>query len=321
MPDVADLLISRARYIGYAMRDIDGDHLWRWHGYHHHKDPLKVGGYYDGGKRVDYRRTQDKYAMIEFKNIRAVDITDKQTSTKPVGNPRNIDAANIVLNNYDGLGPMELSYEADFGKTTGKEDALTLGFEQSVRAMLRLGSDASPVGGELETTITATQEKAKTISSGTSENRITDYPVSAPPGYDLEYVGTRVVQDMEVTITGKGQLEHSVQLGKHWSGKWKGNDGEHGKTWPRWGWWASVEDLCEVLKGNGARDQFFWEHFHSHPAPQWLIDRIMVPPAMPFKQTARYDGSTRIELTPKTLRGPKLESQRVVADPKPITLE
>ena len=80
---------------------------------------------------------------------------------------------------------------------------------------------------------------------------------------------------MKYVITGWGDLEHGIIIGKHWDGKWQGHRGK--RTYPRHAEWASFADFLMVIKGKGARDMALAQWFKDHPAPKWLIDQLEKP--------------------------------------------
>ena len=303
MGDVADILLKRTALMASALADVPENQLWQW-GDFHQSEGLEVTGYRNGGKTVDYRRKSKKKSMIQLDNITLVDIKDKKSKIKDVGKVKQEDGHDITCFNYDGVGPMKKTYTSDFGKTTDREEAFTLGFSQALRIMVRAGNDSTPVGGELETTVTSTQEKADTMRSGESKNRIDTTEVECPEGYDMQYIGRRSVQKQEETVTGWGQIEHEITVGKHWDGKWN----DHGK-YNRHCHWSSLEDFIKVIKGEGSRDQDLYDYFKKNPAPAALIKRILEPLNKPFSQTEVYDNVTKTKLTAKKLRGPKRPDQ------------
>ena len=91
-------------------------------------------------------------------------------------------------------------------------------------------------------------------------------------------------------------MDHGIKIGKMKHGNWKGNKGEHGKTWPRWAAWDSFyEEFLPVIKGEGRRDLDLAMWFRLHPVNPEIIAELEKPLQIPWEHTTEpFDGATRL---------------------------
>ena len=320
MGDIANKIEPvRARPIGRAMRGVPDRLLWRWDKVGK-SEVLEVARLTDGGASIDYRRPKDKEALLSLTNIRPKDgLRDRKAVDIPTGKPTVIDKVSIPIHNFDGVVEIPVQYDARLSKLTTKEEAFAVGFTESIKTTFSFqeGGEAASFKAtqELELGFEARQDKTDTTGEQRGEDRGAGLTPVCPPGYDITFALTRTSQKMKTRLTGIGDLDFGLKLGKHWSGHWKGNDGEHDQTWPRWGQWNSLDEFLTVIKGEGRRDLYFAEHFWNNPASKDIIKLLEGPLDMPFDHTGdEFDGTTVLRVEQVVMRGPKYESQRLVIE-------
>ena len=307
MSDISDTLMARAELIGLAVKSVSDNKLWRWDNFNK-KDGLRVAGYRDGGTNLDYRRNSDRTAALLLGNIRPKDkLIDRKDEIIPVGSVKNVDGVTIECFNYNGIAPLPITYEGNFGKSRSFAEAAAYGFTQSIELSFKFqqGGEASFYKFEQELTLgfESRQDFSTTETNETTEQRSAGINPECPPAYDINFWMSRTSQPMKVRTTGKGDVEHSIEIGKHWDGKWHGHDG-----YKRHAEWDTFEAFLKVIKGDGARDQDLWEHFRKNPAPKWIVKALEKPLDIDFDHTsAEFDGWTTLQPHQEVVRGPNPE--------------
>ena len=294
--DMADYLEMRARLLGHAFRQIKN--VWRWFNYDWNES-LKVRDF-KSGEYVRYQRSGDWKGSCEFRNAVPIGLTDRRTVEIPTGAEKVIDQLTGVAYNYDGVVAVPVTYDGTFRKLRGSEEAFAHGLTQSIETKFTFAQGGEAALQKYQQEITLGFEARQDWSQGSSEEneatRSLGIAPESPAGYDVRYRLLRFSQPMKIKVTGRSKVDHSVRIGKFDDG-WRGNKGEHGKTWPRWARYDSFYEEClPVLKGEAPRDLMFAMHFRENPAPDWLIKRLEEPLEIPFDHTSdEFDGTTRFE--------------------------
>ena len=202
MPDAADILRERFQLIAHSVRKVSMKQLWRWPGYDWHED-LEVEAFKEGGALIRYARPTDKYAQIQGDSIRPTGVLrDEKIEEIPMGSPKVVDGVTIEASNWDGLVELPISYDGRFGKSTSKEEALAIGFKQSIEATFSQGSDAAQFKFEQKVSSETSQDLTNTSGSGTSEDRGAGLSPIVPPGCDIEFFMSRTTQPHSATGDG-----------------------------------------------------------------------------------------------------------------------
>ena len=316
MPDVQDVLAERAELVAHACRTIPDNLLWgQWGRYDWHMD-LKADGFRGGGTEIEWRHPHNKKGLIRFTDIRPTgELDNEKIEEIPVGDIKIIDGVVVEVSNWEGIAPLPFSYDAAFGKTMNKGEALAIGFKESVKIGIEFseGGEAAffKAKQSLELGFEASQDKTQTSDAGTSELRSAGISPTCPPAFDIDWWLTRTTQPTKMRVSGLGQLGHGIEIGKHWGhggGHWKRHHrGHHGHTHYdqrhlRWDTW---DDFLSVIKGEGRRDLAAAAHFKAHPAPAWLIRRLEAPLTAPYSaETPVFDGWTKLRPRQRVRRGP-----------------
>ena len=333
--DNGDLLKQRALYVGLACRTISHNSLWRWDDFRKSKG-IYVDAYGDGGGFVGFRRHGEWYGFMAFGNIRLLDIADKEVSDPiPTGPSRIIDArSETISNNYrlteeerearkagnTDIGVIERSYRANFSdhKLSTVSESFEAGFKEAFKLTIGTG-DASPVKAEAEisTEFSQTLSNATGSEEGSSVERESAYSIRVQPESDVKVWAQRAVQPQKVTLSGSGEIDHSITIGKM---KWKvrellvlknkfnnpskviehinngrayaRKDGKGKRTYDRFARWDSFQDFMLVIKRESPRDYPFAEHFRENPVPDWIIKALEEPLENSFRQDVQYDAVT-----------------------------
>ena len=309
--DAVDHLEERAELVAHAIGRVSTDHVWGWEGYDWHND-LKFKRLTDGGKFAQWRHPWRDKSRIWFKRIRPTGVLDgEKVEEIPMGDAKIIDGVTISAENWDGIAPLPINYNADFGKTRTKAEALSIGFTESIEIGIKFteGGEAAFFKAEqsLKLGFEARQDKTTSTEDSISELRSAGLTPTCPPGFDVDFWMTRMTQPTKMRVSGKGQLTHSISIGKRSGSNWSKKHGKGGKRYSRMARWDTFEDFLSVIKGEGRRDLALASLFRKTPASDWLIKRLEQPLEIPFTaETPTFDGWTKLRPHQKVIRGPNL---------------
>ena len=321
MADTADILKARFTFIGEVIASVPDRLVWRWDNYRHNEG-LRVNGYHDGGKSIDFRRPGDEKAALYAGNIRPVDDIQNEVESRavPTGDPYTqwaeegrfenstvrtqeiLDqiAKGLLPNDFDFL---DYVYTAHFSETLSWEESKELGFRQAISSTFGVEVGGDVYGGKASASVTAEVESTQGISEtkGDEEEQGDEesFSIRVPSDTVRIIQAKRTIGPMKYVITGWGDLEHSITIGKHWDGNWNGHRGKGGRKYKRHAHWDSFADFLMVIKGRGARDMDLWDWFRQHPVSASAINSLARPLDQPFRQDVPYDNVGQTELVYK----------------------
>ena len=123
-----------------------------------------------------------------------------------------------------------------------------------------------------EESITAAANREVSESEGSSSTRsdTADEATTIPAGKRVRITETRTRSDVDIPVTAQGTFTHTLGIGKHSGGDWKGKSGEgHG-------WWSSWEDFVQCVDGQAPDNWDFATSLREHPP--WHADRWALNP-------------------------------------------
>ena len=211
MPDIADILMARAKGIAEAMDNVDSRRLWRWDDYSASQG-LIVAGYHDGGQYIDYRRPGDqprphcgwgrsgpsmtfrtKWSRRQYRPASPIrsgrskgrfEMTRCRTYRRY---PRTaLIKDGLLPNDFDFL---DFAYTAHFAETLSWEESKELGFREAVSTTFGVEVGGDVYGGKASASATAefesTQNLGQTNSGDEDRSRETRNPsvIRVPPRY------------------------------------------------------------------------------------------------------------------------------------------
>ena len=309
-----DALRGRAQLIADATR-----RAWRpskkewWNGYDWH-ETLRTSKWTD--TRVDYRRPNVGSASIVLAEVQPVGVKDAKESVGILLNSDTIDAVSIEVFNtqcwmdaitaylgkhpdgdfeeldeavqrYWGAVPQPWGpYTAEFEKTVSKSEAFNWSVSESLRDCFTAGNDSTYVKNELELTITGTQGGNKEESESERVNRAFSFNGETPAGIDERITAWRKVGHMKSMVTGTGDYEHRIHIGKHWHGHWQGGGQQ----------WSTFAEFLRAARGEAPDNIDLAREFREHPLPDWLLKRLEEPLDLPYVQPLEFDQATSIQL-------------------------
>ena len=313
--DIADHLKNRMEIVAEIVGSVRGrgdPFVWRWDDFKR-DEGIKVESFKDAGAQVLYQRNGDGYGRILASNITPYGEIKGRKDADILLGEKLIDSLTADALNFDGVVAVPINYDGTFRKLKGLEEAFDYGLTESVSLALgyQYGSEAAQNKFTAELTIgfESRQDWHHQESSEDEQARSAGISPESPPRWDIRYKLDRYGQSKKLKSSGLCQVDHGIKIGKMKHGHWKGNDGEHGKTWPRWAEWDSFyEEFLPVIRGDGRRDLDLAMWFREHPASPKLIAELEKPLQIPWEHTTEpFDGATRLVQSQKVLRGPKTD--------------
>lgn len=280
-----DSLEDRGRLIGEA---VAGSPIYRWDGYGRGED---LHGWQHADDEARYTREGDGKGRLHLFNIQPVDVRDLVESEPFTLDSKVIDALSTVLDNLEGRErDLEQRYTADFGNLKTKESAFKSSLTVALKTAFTFGGEASQIKNETSLEISTTNEWEKRQGETDSVSRLVEWDLAAPPGYSLRFHGQRKVSKQRVTVSGWGDLEHSIQIGKR------------AKSRGRWGWgagagyWTTFADFMRTIKGEAPDSWNYAGWFREHPVAPSLIEALEEPARVPFTMDLEFDHVTDTRL-------------------------
>ena len=260
-----------------------------WWGDYHQSEGLDVAKWTD--TFVDFRRTGTGSATVYLEDVQPSGVRDVKESDPVELDSKVIDATSIRSDNVKGTSPAMWEYTGEFEQTTSKRHSFEAGFQQSVTNTFTAGSDASAVKNELSVSLGFSQTTTDESEKTERQNRTFAFSGATPSGEGELITAWRKVSRMRSVVTGIGNYEHSIKIGKHWHGSWQG--GRHS--------WKTFADFVRTVKGEAPSDWDLAEQFRSNPVPQRLIDQLEAPLDVPYTLTLEFDQATVIDTRKRPL--------------------
>ena len=311
--DIADHLKNRMEIAAEIVGSVEGRAtpvVWRWNKFKR-VEGIKVEAFRESGGEVLWQRKGDGYGRIRASNITPYGkIADRKDVDINLGEEL-IDSLTADALNYDGVVAVPINYDGTFRKLKGLEEAFDYGLTQSIETTIgiQIGSEAAQnkYTAELKLGFESRQDWHHQESSEDEQARSAGISPESPPKWDIRYKLDRYGQRKKLKSSGLCQVDHGIKIGKMKNGGWRGNKGEHGKTWPRWAAWDSFyEEFLPVIKGEGRRDLDLAMWFRLHPVNPEIIAELEKPLQIPWEHTTEpFDGATRLVQSQIVLRGPK----------------
>ena len=252
MPDILpELLKPRTILILHAIAKFQNSPEW-W-GKYDKDESLWTGDWSD--TKVDYRRPDHKSATVMLTNVQPTKIKDSKESDPVELDSRIIDAASIEVLNKTGQSPRAWRYSGEFEKLVTKAESFELGFEQSLETTYTAGNDASMNKLEIKASLGFSQTTTTDESTAERESRVFEFSGETPIGVNEKITAWRRVSKLQSVITGFGDYEHSIRIGKHWHGSWQG--GSHS--------WDTFADFLRVLRGEAPTSYDLANEFRKNP--------------------------------------------------------
>ena len=256
-----------------------------WWGRYRMSEDLKVASWKDDF--VDFRRPKAKSASLFLTDVQPAKVRNVKQSDPVELSSRVIDAQTIRVWNAGATTPQSWGpYRGEFEETVSKRHSFENSFNQSLTNTLTVGNDTTYVKDELALTIGFGQTTTDEDEKAERVNRSFEYNGETKPGENEMITAWRKVAKMKQVVTGDGDYEHAIRIGKHWHGSWQGNSHK----------WDSFANFIRTVKGEAPSDWDLAEQFRKNPVPQLMIDMLEAPLELPYIQDLEFDQATIIDL-------------------------
>ena len=260
--ELHEIFLGRARGVGHLMRD----RVWRMTAFAS-TEPLTVEVLPGDTPTIRYRRKSDGDALVEIGAITPGPLTavlwgeEQQLSSQQIGSTEEI------LDNRKNSSPIAVKFSDVFSETRSRttSDKTSLSLSVTVKASESIAGVAS-----FDESITAAASREASESEGSSSTRSVTGEESTTVGARkrVRITETRTRSDVMLPVTANGTFVHTLGLGKHSGGSWKGRDGQgHG-------YWTSFEDFIACVQGRAPDNWSFATNLREHPpyhADLWAI--------------------------------------------------
>ena len=281
-----ELYLRRAQGVGHMMRD----RVWRTAGFGS-GEPLTVELIPDTNPTLRYRRVSDSDLCIEIGELTPLGLANVLWGEERTLKSEQIGSTSQVVDNRNGVATVSVKLGDLFGEIHSSSTTSKTGVSVSVtvKASEKIGGVAS-----FDESITAAANHELSETTGSSEQRTAtgEESTSVPPGKRARITETRSRADVEIPVTAVGQFSHTLAIGKHSGGDWKGG---HGRGY---GWWPSWSDFVECVDGNAPDNWDFATSLREHPvwhADLWALDPIEAPVAYTVTFQGRMSRTYSVE--------------------------
>ena len=238
------------------------DRVWRTAGFA--SNELLTVELLDGPKpTLRYRRTSDGDSCIEIGEITPTGLANVLWGEERTLKSEQIGSTSQIVDNRNGVAPIPVKLADQFAKTDSQSESEKTGVSVSVtvKASQKIGGVAS---FEESITAAANHEISETHGSSVTHSESGEEHTVVPVGKRVRITETRSRSDVEIPVTAVGQFNHTLGIGKHSGGHWKGGAGRG------YGWWKSWEDFVECVKGDAPDNRDFATSLREHPP--WHTD-------------------------------------------------
>ena len=260
-----EVFLRRAQGVGHLMRS----RVWRMDGFGS-GEPLSVELIPGDTPTIRYRRESDSDACIEIGQITPLALSDVHWGEERVLRSEQIGSTEQTIDNRYGPATVSVKFADVFAQTHTSSSSSKTGVSVSVtvKSSQKIEGVAS-----FDESITAAANREVSESEGSSSTRSVtgDESTSVPAGKRVRITETRTRSDVEIPVTALGSFNHTLGIGKHSGGDWKGRGGEgHG-------WWSSWDDFVQCVDGDAPDNWDFATSLREHPpwhADLWALDPI-----------------------------------------------
>ena len=220
-----------------------------------------------------YRRVADTDGCVEFGNITPTGVASVvygepvQAHSEPIGSDMH------VIDNRQGVSPIPAKFAEVFGHTDTHSDSHKTGGSVQVQVKAQQKIAGGSVTFDEAITATATTEFASSTGSSDVHNISDETSIVVPVGKRVRITENRNRSDLVIQVKAQGQMAHSVAIGKHSGGKWKGGSGRG------YGYWQTWEQFCETVRGKAPDNWDFATSLREHPpwqADLWALDPLQM---------------------------------------------
>ena len=280
------LFLRRAQGVGHLMRD----RVWRTAGFGS-GEPLKVELINGTSPTLRYRRISDTDLCIEIGEITPIGLSSVVWGEEQTLKSEQIGSTSQIVDNRNGVAPIPVKLADQFSKTTSESKSQKTGVSVSVtvKSTQKIEGVAS---FEESITAAANHEISETQGESSTHSESGEEQTIIPIGKRVRITETRSRSDVSIPVTAVGQFHHTIGIGKHSGGDWKGGAGRG------YGWWASWDEFKECVRGDAPDNWDFATALKEHPpwhADLWALDELSAKVAYTITYEGRVDRTYTVE--------------------------
>ena len=222
-------------------------------------------------------RGRGKYShlLARIASMNLKDIADRHYSEPITTNSRRVQTDS---SEWSGDRGGTLEFEQSFAEVKSRSESLTDTIGASISTTVGT-PEGSPVNVEATVETSVEHEISKELGSEETTAVTVKRSVEVADGENFTCWAERSVSDQSQLITGRGAMGFSFQVGDHWDHKWYQN--------AKWASWAEFGD---VLNGEGTDDLPLGRFLRVNALNQEIIDKILAPMNLPFRDRLEYNG-------------------------------
>ena len=265
MTRLHEVFLGRAQGVGHLMRD----RVWRMTGFAS-DEALSVELLPGDTPTIRYRRESDADACVEIGSITPGPLAAVHWGEEHVLNSEQIGSTEEVIDNRNSTAPVSVKFSDVFSQSHSTSESTKTGVSISVTVK---SSQSIEGVASFDESITAAANREVSESEGSSTSRSVTGEESTvvPAGKRVRITETRTRSDVVIPVKAQGTFTHTLGVGKHSGGHWKGQDGRgHG-------WWGSFDDFASCVRGQAPDNWSYGTNLREHPpwtADLWALDPL-----------------------------------------------
>ena len=247
------LFLGRAQGVGHLMRD----RVWRMTAFASN-EALRVEVIPGEFPTIRYRRASDGDALVEIGAVTPGPLTAVHWGEEQQLSSQEIGSTEETIDNRRNSSPIAVKFSDAFSETRSRtqSDKTSVSLSVTVKANESIAGVAS-----FDESITAAANREASESEGSSSTRSVtgEESTTVEAGKRVRITETRTRSDVMVPVTAQGNFTHTLGIGKHSGGDWRGRDGQgHG-------YWNSFDDFIACVQGSAPDNLSFATNLREHP--------------------------------------------------------
>ena len=260
-----EIFLRRSQGVGHLMRD----RVWRMTAFGS-GEPMTVELLPGDKPTLRYRRVSDSDACIEIGEITPGPLANVHWGEERVLRSEQVGSTQQTIDNRNGPSAVSVKFADVFSQTHSSSSSSKTGASASVtvKSSQKIEGVAS---FDESITIAANHEVSESEGASSTRSVTGDESTTVPAGKRVRITETRTRSDVEIPVTAQGTFTHTIGMGKHSGGDWKGKSGEG------YGWWPSWNDFSQCVRGDAPDNWPFATSLREHPpwhADLWALDPI-----------------------------------------------
>ena len=270
--------------------------VWRCPSNFGPREPFYVDQLGDGdAPTLRYHWVKDQHLCVAITNITPVGVGNMLFGEQRTLDSEQIGSTTEYVDNVDGVADIDVNFRDLFSETDSEESSKSAG------GSVKVSTEAGVEGGGASFKVAVEAEAHTEIESSQGKDVTRedegDEGTTVPVGTSIEIDETREKSDVEIPVTGEGQFNFGIDIGKHSGGKYVGHHNGH---------WGSKQNFYDVVRGDAPDNWSLARSFKSHPIKGSRL-YVLDPLDAAVAYTVKFEGRIVRKYKVKTLA--KLETQ------------